>query len=55
LGPQPQSWAQAFVWIRHNTPQDAYFALDPYYQQLPQEDTLGFRAMTERSVLPRLE
>ena len=45
-------WAQAFVWIRHNTPQDAYFALDPHYQQLPQEDTLGFRAMTERSVLP---
>ncbi|MES2219547.1 MAG: hypothetical protein V4587_01100 [Acidobacteriota bacterium] len=45
-------WAQAFLWIRHNTPQDAYFALDPYYQQLAQEDTLGFRAMTERSVLP---
>jgi len=45
-------WAQAFVWIRNNTPQDAYFALDPYYQQMPQEDTLGFRAMTERSVLP---
>jgi hypothetical protein len=44
-------WAQAFLWIRHNTPQDAYFALDPYYQQLPQEDTLGFRAMTERGVL----
>lgn len=45
-------WAQAFLWIRHNTPRDAYFALDPYYQQMPQEDTLGFRAMTERSVLP---
>ncbi|MHB1936539.1 MAG: hypothetical protein ACYCOR_08120 [Acidobacteriaceae bacterium] len=45
-------WAQAFLWIRHNTPEDAYFALDPHYQQLPQEDTLGFRAMTERSVLP---
>jgi hypothetical protein len=45
-------WAQAFLWIRHNTPQDAYFALDPYYQQLPHEDTLGFRAMAERSVLP---
>jgi len=45
-------WAQAFLWIRHNTPQGAYFALDPYYQQQPQEDTLGFRAMTERSVLP---
>ena len=45
-------WAQAFLWIRHNTPQDAYFALDPYYQQMPKEDTLGFRAMTERSALP---
>jgi hypothetical protein len=45
-------WAQAFFWIRDNTPRDAYFALDPYYQQMPQEDTLGFRAMTERSVLP---
>ncbi|MGC2250266.1 MAG: hypothetical protein WA626_06295 [Acidobacteriaceae bacterium] len=45
-------WAQAFLWIRHNTPRDAYFAVDPYYQQMPQEDTLGFRAMTERSVLP---
>lgn len=45
-------WAQAFLWIRHNTPQDSFFALDPYYQQMPQEDTLGFRAMTERSVLP---
>ncbi|MGH9615975.1 MAG: hypothetical protein ACRD28_04470 [Acidobacteriaceae bacterium] len=45
-------WAQAFLWIRHNTPQDAYFALDPNYQQLPKEDTLGFRAMTERGVMP---
>lgn len=45
-------WAQAFLWIRSNTPPDAYFALDPYYQQQPQEDTLGFRAMTERSVMP---
>jgi hypothetical protein len=45
-------WSQAFLWIRNNTPPDAYFALDPYYQQQPQEDTLGFRAMTERSVLP---
>ncbi len=45
-------WAQAFLWIRTNTPDDAYFALDPHYQSLPQEDTLGFRAMTQRSVLP---
>ena len=47
-------WAQAFLWIRHNTPQDAYFALDPYYQQMPKEDTLGFRAMTERSATCRI-
>lgn len=45
-------WAQAFLWIRGNTPNDAYFALDPHYQSLPQEDTLGFRAMTQRSALP---
>jgi hypothetical protein len=45
-------WAQAFLWIRSNTPDDAYFALDPHYQSLPQEDTLGFRAMAQRSVLP---
>ncbi|HZC43799.1 MAG TPA: hypothetical protein VE195_06460 [Acidobacteriaceae bacterium] len=50
--PSHNPWAQAFLWIRNNTPQDAYFALDPYYQQMPKEDTLGFRAMTERSVLP---
>lgn len=45
-------WEQAFLWIRHNSPNDALFALDPHYQREPQEDTLGFRAMTERSVLP---
>ncbi len=45
-------WAQAFLWIRGNTLGDAYFALDPHYQSLPQEDTLGFRAMAQRSVLP---
>ena len=45
-------WAQAFLWIRGNTPNDAYFALDPHYQELPQEDTLGFRALAQRSVLP---
>lgn len=45
-------WEQAFLWIRNNTPEAAYFAVDPYYQDLPQEDTIGFRAMAERSVLP---
>lgn len=44
-------WEQAFLWIRSNTPRDALFALDPHYQQQPHEDTLGFRAMAQRSVL----
>ncbi|HET9086139.1 MAG TPA: DUF6798 domain-containing protein [Acidobacteriaceae bacterium] len=44
-------WERAFLWIRENTPRDALFALDPYYQQQPQEDTIGFRAMAQRSVL----
>lgn len=44
-------WEQAFLWIRKNAPADAFFAVDPDYQGLPQEDTVGFRAMTERGVL----
>ncbi len=44
-------WEQAFLWIRRNAPANAFFALDPDYQSLPQEDTVGFRAMTERGVL----
>ena len=49
----PQNpWERAFLWIRHNTPDNALFALDPRYQALPDESTVGFRAMTERSALP---
>lgn len=44
-------WLQAFEWIRHNTPEDAYFALDPYYLAAPGEDYHGFRALAERSQL----
>ncbi|MHB8301808.1 MAG: DUF6798 domain-containing protein [Acidobacteriaceae bacterium] len=44
-------WEQSFLWIRSNTPRDALFALDPHYQQQPHEDTLGFRAVAQRSVL----
>ena len=44
-------WEQAFLWIRANTPNDALFALDPHYQAQPQEDTVGFRATAQRSVL----
>jgi hypothetical protein len=44
-------WVRAFVWIRGNTPREAYFAIDPRYMQRPGEDEHGFRAFAERSVL----
>ena len=44
-------WEQAFLWIRHNTPTNAVFAIDPFYLGIPGEDTIGFRAMAERSRL----
>jgi hypothetical protein len=44
-------WAQAFVWIRENTPTDAVFAIDPEYMRLPGEDAIGFRCLAERSRL----
>jgi hypothetical protein len=44
-------WVRAFLWIRHNTPPDAYFALDPKHMGLPGEDQHGFRAVAERSML----
>jgi hypothetical protein len=57
LGAMPWSapenpWEQAFVWISRNTSQDALFALDSHYINLPGEDAQGFRAIAERSVLP---
>ncbi len=45
------SWAQAFDWIRRNTPTGAVFALDPNYMNLPGEDEHGFRELAERSSL----
>jgi hypothetical protein len=45
------SWAQAFVWIRENTPSSAIFALDPFHMQIPGEDANGFRAIAQRSML----
>jgi hypothetical protein len=44
-------WLQAFDWIRSNTPRDAVFALDPDHKILPQENSQGFRAISERSLL----
>jgi hypothetical protein len=52
---QPRNqWAQAFEWIRGNTPVDALFALDPGHMGLPGEDENGFRARAERSMLADL-
>jgi hypothetical protein len=45
------AWAQAFVWVRDNTPVDAVFALDPGFMQIRGEDTTGFRCLAQRSRL----
>ena len=45
------AWVQAFDWIRTNTPENAYFAMDPNTMQLPDEDEHGFRAIAQRSLL----
>ena len=44
-------WLQAFDWIRRNTPEDAYFAVDPDYTNAPGEDCHGFRALAERGMM----
>ncbi len=44
-------WVETFVWIRENTPTDAYFALNPDHMRMPGEDQHGFRAIAERSML----
>jgi hypothetical protein len=44
-------WLEAFTWIKSNTPVGAYFALDPMYNDRPQEDVHGFRAFAERSMM----
>lgn len=44
-------WAQAFLWIRHNTPESAIFAIDPYYTRIPGEEITGFRCLAQRSRL----
>ncbi len=43
------SWVKAFNWIRKNTPEDAFFAIDPEYARSADEQ--GFRALAERSML----
>jgi peptidoglycan/LPS O-acetylase OafA/YrhL len=41
-------WVEAFLWVRSNTPPDAYFVLDPHYMSAPGVDFHGFRALAER-------
>jgi len=49
---QPRNpWVQAFEWARDHTPEDAVFAIDPYYMTSPGEDANGFRAIAQRSQL----
>jgi hypothetical protein len=44
-------WAQAFEWVRENAPPDAYFVLNPSYQEIKGEDFHDFRGLAERSAL----
>lgn len=44
-------WLEAFAWVRANTPEGAYFALDPHYLEARSEDYHSFRALAERSQL----
>jgi hypothetical protein len=44
-------WVRCFRWIRQNTPENAYFAVDPNYMSRPEEENFGFRAIAERSKL----
>ena len=50
--PNPNSWAQAFVWIRQHTPANALFALDAHYINTAGEDAQSFRALALRSMVP---
>jgi hypothetical protein len=45
------AWVEAFDWVRVNTPRDALFALAPRHMLLDGEDSHGFRAFAERSML----
>ena len=44
-------WVNTLLWIRHNTPTDAVFAVDSRYFTEAPVDTHGFRAISERAAL----
>ncbi|MDE3200694.1 MAG: hypothetical protein KGN79_07205 [Acidobacteriota bacterium] len=43
------AWLQAFQWVRQNTPENAFFVMNPYYMAAEGEDYHSFRALAERS------
>jgi len=51
LNDRRNMWADAFVWVRDNTPTAAMFALDPQLMRLRGEETHGFRVIAQRSML----
>jgi hypothetical protein len=51
LSPASNAWLDTTLWIRHNTPQDAIFAVDARYMAAKGVDVHGFRAIAERSAL----
>jgi hypothetical protein len=47
--PPKNAWAEAFLWVRDNTPTNAIFALNPDFMAIKREDEQGFRAIAQRS------
>jgi hypothetical protein len=45
------AWFNTLLWVRHNTPRDAIFAVDSRYFNDPGVDKHGFRAIARRSEL----
>jgi hypothetical protein len=45
------AWINTLLWVRHNTPRDAVFAVDSRYFDEPGVDKHGFRAIARRSEL----
>jgi hypothetical protein len=44
-------WVGTLLWIRHNTPENAVFAVDSHYLHDDIADAHGFKAVAERSML----
>ena len=44
-------WVDTLLWIRHNTPTNAVFAVDSHYFKDSESDVHGFRAISARSAL----